>query len=347
MWKKTIGCIFFVGISLFFSPCLPYRYHSSPIQRHGFQAYIHHRLPTPAYITSKNLRLTATAPSKSSMVGSKPKSVSQTKRVQKREHDATCESLFKEWEEEERELYKQELEEKRARLIESGEEDKDYELPNYMVEILNELDDQDGVPPAKLPVLAIIGRPNTGKSTLFNKIVDSYKDGAIVHDEPGITRDRAYKVGTWDGYNFQVVDTGGIVFDDTEDVFADKITEQALIALREASAAIFVCDGKEGLTELDESIARWLRRNNKVPVFIAVSKCESHKTGFLQANEFWSLGFGRPYAVSGIHGTGVGELLSAITNNTMEKVVNILQENVTNVALVGRPNVGKSSLFNR
>lgn len=266
----------------------------------------------------------------------------------KEENDEICESLFKEWEEEEREIYKQELQDKHRRLVESGEEDSDFEMPEYLQSILNELDvAENPVPPTKLPVIAIIGRPNTGKSTLFNKIVDAYKDGAIVHDEPGITRDRAYKMGSWDGYNFQAVDTGGIVFDDTEDAFADKITQQALIALKEASAAIFVCDGQQGLTALDESIARWLRKNNKVPVFVAVSKCESYKTGDTQAQEFWSLGLGKPYPVSGIHGTGVGHLLSAVTNNTMEKVTNILQENVTNVALVGRPNVGKSSLFNR
>jgi GTPase len=168
-----------------------------------------------------------------------------------------------------------------------------------------------------------------------------------VHDEPGITRDRAYRLGSWNGFNFQVVDTGGIVFDDTTDVFAEQIKEQALLALKESNAAIFVCDGQAGITPMDLTIASWLRRWNKVPLFLAISKCESESTGWLQAEEFRSFGLGKPYPVSGIHGTGVGELLDAVTNNTMHRVINVKRENVTNVALVGRPNVGKSSLLNR
>lgn len=144
-----------------------------------------------------------------------------------------------------------------------------------------------------------------------------------------------------------MVDTGGIVFDDTQDIFAERITQQALIALREAKAAIFVCDGQEGITQLDTIIADWLRKNNHVPVYVAVNKCESHTIGITQAQEFWSLGLGNPYPVSGIHGTGLGDMLDFITTSHMEKITNVLKENATNVALVGRPNVGKSSLFNR
>ena len=173
------------------------------------------------------------------------------------------------------------------------------------------------------------------------------QEGAIVHDEPGITRDRTYRTGSWCDYNFQVVDTGGIIFDDTGDIFAERITQQALIALAEAKAAIFVCDGQEGLTQLDGIIADWLRKHNKVPVFVAVNKCESDTQGISQAQEFWELGLGAPYPVSGIHGTGLGDLLDDITSRHMDKIINVLKDNATNVALVGRPNVGKSSLFNR
>lgn len=167
-----------------------------------------------------------------------------------------------------------------------------------------------------------------------------------MHDEPGITRDRTYRIGQFVDYNFQVVDTGGIIFDDTNDIFAERITQQALLALREASVAIVVCDGHEGLTQLDEILVQWLRRNNKVPVYIAVSKCESEVQGIAQAQEFWSLGMGAPYPVSGIHGTGIMPLLQQCVTH-MPKVTNVLPENATNVALVGRPNVGKSSLLNR
>jgi GTPase len=151
----------------------------------------------------------------------------------------------------------------------------------------------------------------------------------------------------WCDYNFQIVDTGGIVFDDTADIFAEQITHQALIALAEAKAAILVCDGQEGLTQLDREIAGWLRKNNKVPVFVAVNKCESETQGACQAQEFWELGLGQPYPVSGIHGNGIGDVLDAITQNHLQKVTHVLKENATNVALIGRPNVGKSSLFNR
>jgi GTP-binding protein len=168
-----------------------------------------------------------------------------------------------------------------------------------------------------------------------------------VHDESGITRDRTYRTALWCDYNYQVVDTGGIIFDDTKDIFAERITQQALIALSEAKAAILVCDGQEGLTQLDMIIADWLRKNNNVPVYVAVNKCESETQGMLQAQEFWELGLGTPYPVSGIHGNGIAELLDEITSKHLSKVTHVLRENATNVALVGRPNVGKSSLFNR
>lgn len=234
-----------------------------------------------------------------------------------------------------------------------ADNDADMPLPAYMLRILAEysgegLDaDQKPTLAEKLPIIAIIGRPNTGKSTIVNKITGSYKDGAIVHDEPGITRDRTYRTGMWNDYNFQVVDTGGIVFDDTEDVFAERITQQALVALGEACAAVMVCDGKLGITPLDQVLADWLRRHNKTPLYMAVNKCESETTGISQAQEFWGLGLGQPWPVSGIHGTGLNDLLDDITQKHMTKVRTVLKETATNVAFIGRPNVGKSSLFNK
>jgi GTP-binding protein len=151
----------------------------------------------------------------------------------------------------------------------------------------------------------------------------------------------------WDGYNFQVIDTGGIVFDDTQDIFADRITQQALIALQESDVALLICDGKEGLTQMDEILCDWLRKNNKVPLYLAVNKCESETRGIAAAQEFWSLGIGNPYPVSGIHGTGLSDLLDVVTTKHMKKVTKVAQENATNIAIIGRPNVGKSSLFNK
>eukprot|EP01038_Epipyxis_sp_PR26KG_P007335 gene7335-9999_t len=258
---------------------------------------------------------------------------------------------FQAWAEEEVELQRANAVEELSILTKSGELD-DKEIPDYMLKLLNRFDDTpiadpDAVPQGKLPIIAIIGRPNTGKSTIVNRLTNSYKDGAIVHDEPGITRDRTYRIGSWCNYNFQVVDTGGIIFDDSEDIFAERITEQALIALKEANAGVMICDGKEGLTQMDITIAQWLRRNNKVPIYLAVNKCESETRGISQAQEFWKLGLGAPYPVSGIHGTGLGELLDEVTTKHMTKVTNVLKENSTNIAFIGRPNVGKSSLFNR
>lgn len=192
-----------------------------------------------------------------------------------------------------------------------------------------------------LPVVAIIGRPNVGKSTLVNRLTGAMD--AIVHDEPGVTRDRTYREAFWRDRDFLVVDTGGLVFeDDTE--FLPFIREQAMMALAEASAAILVVDGQTGLTTADQAIADWLRQQS-VPVLLAVNKCESPEQGLIQAAEFWQLGLGEPYPVSGIHGNGTGELLDELVNHLpVTEMVNELDE--TRVAIVGRPNVGKSSLLN-
>lgn len=192
-----------------------------------------------------------------------------------------------------------------------------------------------------LPIVAIIGRPNVGKSTLVNRLAGT--PDAIVHDEPGITRDRTYRRAFWLDREFQVVDTGGLVFDDDTE-FLPLIREQALAALTEASIAIFVVDGQMGVTGGDEAIASWLREQS-VPILLAVNKCESPTTGIMQAAQFWELGLGEPYPISGIHGSGTGELLDELIQ-FLPAMDEIEEENEIKVAIIGRPNVGKSSLLN-
>lgn len=192
----------------------------------------------------------------------------------------------------------------------------------------------------KLPVVAVIGRPNVGKSTLVNRFASSRE--AIVDDRPGMTRDRLYQLAFWRDRDFQVVDTGGLVFDD-ETEFLPLIRQQAEMALAESDAAIFVVDGQLGVTEGDREIAHWLR-HQEVPVFVAVNKCESADMGLAQAAQFWELGLGEPYPVSGIHGSGTGDLLDAILPYLPEVIIDAPEE--TRVAIIGRPNVGKSSLLN-
>lgn len=193
----------------------------------------------------------------------------------------------------------------------------------------------------RLPIVAIIGRPNVGKSTLVNRLAG--EQTAIVHDEPGVTRDRTYMPAYWSDREFFVVDTGGLVFnDDTE--FLPLIRQQALTALTEASAAIFVVDGQAGLNAADQEIAEWLRQQ-PVPVLLAVNKCESPEQGAIQAAEFWELGLGEPFPISAIHGSGTGELLDELINH-VPAVTEVQETNEIKVAIVGRPNVGKSSLLN-
>ncbi|BAZ05177.1 ribosome biogenesis GTPase Der [Calothrix sp. NIES-3974] len=193
----------------------------------------------------------------------------------------------------------------------------------------------------KLPIVAIIGRPNVGKSTLVNRLAG--EQTAIVYDEPGVTRDRTYLPSYWRDRDFLVVDTGGLVFNDDSE-FLPHIREQAIAALSEACAAIFVVDGRTGLISADEEIAEFLR-HQKVPVLVAVNKCESPEQGLAQAAEFWSLGLGQPYPISAIHGSGTGELLDALVEH-IPLVVDMPESNEIRVAIVGRPNVGKSSLLN-
>ncbi len=193
----------------------------------------------------------------------------------------------------------------------------------------------------KLPIVAVIGRPNVGKSTFVNRLAGDQQ--AIVHDEPGITRDRTYRPAFWLDRDFQIVDTGGLVFDDDTE-FLPMIRQQAMAALVEASAAIFVVDGQLGLTAGDREIAEWLRRQS-VPVLLAVNKCESVEQGLAQAAEFWELGLGEPYAISAIHGSGTGELLDELVTH-LSPPNELVEDDEIKVAIIGRPNVGKSSLLN-
>ncbi len=193
----------------------------------------------------------------------------------------------------------------------------------------------------KLPIVAVIGRPNVGKSTFVNRLAGDQQ--AIVHDEPGITRDRTYRPSFWQDRDFQIVDTGGLVFDDDTE-FLPMIRQQAMAALVEACVAIFVVDGQFGLTEGDREIAEWLRRQS-VPVLLAVNKCESIEQGLAQAAEFWELGLGEPYPISAIHGSGTGELLDQLITH-LPPVEDLVEDNEIKVAIIGRPNVGKSSLLN-
>jgi GTP-binding protein len=204
---------------------------------------------------------------------------------------------------------------------------------------------------SKLPVIAVVGRPNVGKSMIANRLTQQFDRGAIVFDTPGVTRDRTYANGWWNGFDFRVVDTGGIIYDDkAEDVFIPQIREQAELALLEAHCVLFVVDGQSGLTPLDEDIANFLRRQNK-PIVVAVNKCESHLLGDTQAADFWAMGLGSAWPCSGIHGTGLGEVMDELTNllpqenRGLERELDITPE--IRVAFLGRPNSGKSSLLNR
>jgi len=256
-----------------------------------------------------------------------------------------------------------------------------------------------------IPVVAIVGRPNVGKSALVNRIAGTQSGGAIVADEAGITRDRTYRPAEFLGEHFQVVDTGGLVFEDNDDIFSKDIRDQAMIAIDEACAVILVTDGMVGLTQMDIEIAEFLRKEvtRNIPVHVAVNKCESENRGAVAAAEFWNLGLGTPHAVSAIHGVGTAELLEEMfesvvqqqtafpgfgtkvkeldaakaavveavesedetdqlmrqygIGDTSQRVIERYENAMAafeeqdapeeiNIAIIGRPNVGKSSLIN-
>ncbi|MBP1999522.1 GTP-binding protein [Paenibacillus shirakamiensis] len=191
------------------------------------------------------------------------------------------------------------------------------------------------------PVVAIVGRPNVGKSTVFNRIIGERL--AIVEDKPGITRDRIYGIGEWNGKSFSIIDTGGIELDG-EDMILKSIRMQAELAMEEADVIVFMCDAKSGLTQSDEEVANLLYRSGK-PIVIAVNKVDNMERAD-HIYEFYNLGFGDPIGVSGSHGMGVGDLLDAIVEKLPELEEEEYDEDVIRVALIGRPNVGKSSLVN-
>jgi GTP-binding protein len=188
--------------------------------------------------------------------------------------------------------------------------------------------------------VAIVGRPNVGKSTFFNRLIEERK--AIVEDTPGVTRDRQYGECEWSGKTFNVIDTGGFV-PDSEDIFEREIRKQVLIAVEEASAIVFMVDCTTGITNFDESMADILRRSAK-PVFLVVNKVDNHDR-LLEASEFYGLGFDRTYFLSSISGTGSGEVLDAITE-LIPETPEVEKEELPKIAIVGQPNTGKSSLLN-
>jgi GTP-binding protein len=189
--------------------------------------------------------------------------------------------------------------------------------------------------------VAIVGRPNVGKSTLFNRLLEQRK--AIVEDTPGVTRDRQYGIADWNGKNFYVIDTGGFV-PDSEDVFEREIRKQVEVAVEEASVVLFVVDVTTGITSLDDAMADILRRSTK-PVFLVVNKVDNHER-LLEAAEFYSLGFDQIYFLSSISGSGTGELLDAVTELIREDHELEEEKGLPRFAIIGQPNVGKSSLLN-
>ena len=189
-------------------------------------------------------------------------------------------------------------------------------------------------------IVAIVGRPNVGKSTFYNRMVGGRQ--AIVDNVSGVTRDRMYGTCEWNGKSFTVVDTGGFV-KDSDEVFEVAIRSQVRIAIDEATVIVFVVDVATGITDLDEQMANLLRRSDK-PVIVAVNKVDNHQR-LLDANEFWSLGFEETYFIAAISGSGTGELLDAVTEKLKDDSESTGNE-LPKFAIVGRPNVGKSSLTN-
>lgn len=194
------------------------------------------------------------------------------------------------------------------------------------------------------PVVAVVGRPSVGKSTLVNRIAVS-RD-AIVHESRGVTRDRSYHDADWNGRDFTLIDTGGIESAKSKDVFAPRIREQALMACEEADVIVFVVDGTTGVTDEDEEVARVLRRVDK-PVFLVVNKRDDPATEQDGLWDFYALGVGEPRPLSAGHGHGTGDLLDDIVAAFPEPTEDEPEDEMLSLAIVGRPNVGKSSLANR
>jgi len=189
-------------------------------------------------------------------------------------------------------------------------------------------------------IVAIVGRPNVGKSTLFNRLTESRN--AIVDEMSGVTRDRHYGKSVWNNVNFSVIDTGGFV-NDSDDVFEEEINKQVLLAIAEADVILFLVDVMTGVTEMDDSVAQLLRRANK-KVILVVNKVDNNER-LLEAGEFYSLGLDDYFAVSSVNGSGTGDLLDEVVKFLPDSVEEDLDD-LPKFAIVGRPNAGKSSLVN-
>ncbi len=189
-------------------------------------------------------------------------------------------------------------------------------------------------------LVAIVGRPNVGKSTLFNRLVGQRQ--AIVEDTPGVTRDRIYGYSEWNGKRFMLVDTGGFI-PGSEDVMERSVREQAMIAIEEADVILFVCDGRDGVTSFDMDIANILRSSDK-PVVLIVNKCDN-SIQMANSYEFYSLGLGEPFAISALSGFNTGDFLDLVAENLQDENIEEADTRLK-IALIGRPNVGKSSLSN-
>ena len=192
------------------------------------------------------------------------------------------------------------------------------------------------------PIVAIVGRPNVGKSTLFNKLAG--KRISIVQDTPGVTRDRIYAEAEWLNYNFTIIDTGGIE-PERDDIIVKQMRRQANIAIETADVIIFIVDGKEGVTAADAEVANMLRKSKK-PVVLAVNKVDSLKYEE-NAYEFYNLGIGDPVTISASQGLGLGDMLDMVVENFDRIDADDEDENTIKIAKLGKPNVGKSSLINR
>jgi GTP-binding protein len=190
-------------------------------------------------------------------------------------------------------------------------------------------------------IIAIVGRPNVGKSTLFNRLTESRK--AIVDEAAGVTRDRQYGKGIWNGIDFSIIDTGGYAVN-SEDIYEGEIRKQVMLAIEEADVILFVVDVENGITDMDEEVASVLRRSNK-KIFVVVNKVDNNKR-IIDANEFYALGLGELYPISSMTGSGTGDLLDDIVKEFPEKVEDEMEENIPHFAIIGRPNVGKSSFIN-
>ncbi|HBI81725.1 MAG TPA: ribosome biogenesis GTPase Der, partial [Bacteroidales bacterium] len=190
-------------------------------------------------------------------------------------------------------------------------------------------------------IVAIVGRPNVGKSTFFNRMV-GWRN-AIVDEISGVTRDRIYGKSDWNGKEFSVIDTGGWVAN-SDDIFEEEIRKQVLIAIEEADVITFLVDAQQGITDMDVQVAEILRRTSK-PVYLIANKVDNN-TIRMQVGEFYSLGLGDPWCVSSINGSGTGDLLDDMVKHFIDTSQADEQDEVPRIAVVGRPNVGKSSLIN-